>query len=164
MNPEANDNFEKEWELEESSPSVTRKPFDLNKKEDDEDLLLTAYDLAKVKEHSDELRLQRNYINEQFVDTFYKKIPDDRKRELTEEITKKRKLVTESEMRAFRCEDVMNEYQVKNQHFQDTYLFTEEKRKVAFEQLKDLHIMKDYLIDLSASAHKEYQEQGIDLD
>ena len=128
----------------------------LYKKEDDEDLLMTTYDLAKVKEHSEELRLQRNYINEQFVDTFYKKIPDDRKRELTEEITKKRKLVTESEMRAFRCEDVMNEYQVKNQHFQDTYLFTEEKRKVAFEQLKDLHIMKDYLIDLSASAHKEY--------
>ena len=29
----------------------------LYKKEDDEDLLLTAYDLAKVKEHSEELRL-----------------------------------------------------------------------------------------------------------
>ncbi len=29
----------------------------LYKKEDDEDLLMTAYDLAKVKEHSEELRL-----------------------------------------------------------------------------------------------------------
>ena len=28
----------------------------LYKKEDDEDLLMTAYDLAKVKEHGEELR------------------------------------------------------------------------------------------------------------
>jgi hypothetical protein len=67
------------------------------------------------------------------VDNFYKKIPEDRKRELTDEITKKRKLVTDSELRTQKCEDVMNEYQVKYQQFQDNYLFTEEKRKVAFE-------------------------------
>jgi threonine synthase len=36
----------------------------LYKKVDDEELLMTAYDLEKVKEHKEELRQQRNYINE----------------------------------------------------------------------------------------------------
>jgi len=35
-----------------------------HKKEDDEELLLTALDLARVKEHSEELRHQRTYVNE----------------------------------------------------------------------------------------------------
>lgn len=82
----------------------------LYKKEDDEDLLMTALDLKRIKEHSEELRLQRNYVNEQFVDGFYKKIPEDRKRELVDEVNKRRKLVTDSEIRSYRCEDLLNEY------------------------------------------------------
>ena len=82
----------------------------LYKKEDDEELLMTAFDLKRIKEHSEELRLQRSYVNEQFVDGFYKKIPEDRKRELVDEVTKRRKLVTDSEIRSYRCEDLMNEY------------------------------------------------------
>lgn len=74
---------------------------------------MTPLDLARVKEHAEELKQQRNYVNQQFVDDFYKKISEDRKRELNEEMTKRRKLVTDSEIRAYRCEDLMNEYQVK---------------------------------------------------
>ena len=74
---------------------------------------MTPLDLARVKEHAEELMQQRNYVNQQFVDDFYKKISEDRKRELNEEMTKRRKLVTDSEIRAYRCEDLMHEYQVK---------------------------------------------------
>ena len=74
---------------------------------------MTPLDLARVKEHAEELIQQRNYVNQQFVDDFYKKISEDRKRELNEEMTKRRKLVTDSEIRAYRCEDLMHEYQVK---------------------------------------------------
>jgi hypothetical protein len=100
-------------------------------------------------------------VNEQFIDGYYKKIPEDRKRDLLDEVAKRRKLVTESEMRTLRCEDILNEFQVKYQHFQDSYLYNEERRRVAFEQIKDLHIMKDYLVDLSAS--EQVGEQQKDL-
>lgn len=109
--------IQRKFRMQKAKRELRDRRAGLYKKEDDEELLLTASDLARVKEHSEELRHQRTYVNEQFVDGFYKKIPEDRKRELINEVVKRRKLVTESELRAYRCEDLLNEYQVKYQHF-----------------------------------------------
>ena len=48
------------------------------------------------------------------MDKFYNKIAEDRKRELNEEINKRRKLVTDIELKNYRCEDILNEYEMKH--------------------------------------------------
>jgi hypothetical protein len=56
--------IQRKFRMQKAKRELRDRRAGLYKKEDDEELLMTASDLARVKEHSEELRHQRTYVNE----------------------------------------------------------------------------------------------------
>ena len=61
-------------------------------------LELTEEDIHRIEENKRELERIRNQVKEKKPDTFYDPINDDRKKELIDYITKKKRLYTETEL------------------------------------------------------------------
>ena len=65
---------------------------------------------------------------------FYKQVPEERKKEIVDHITKKRKLFTEAEMKKKTYEELDDEYNRLYSKFNDEYMQNENARVKALDQ------------------------------
>jgi hypothetical protein len=74
-------------------------------------------------------------------------VTEERKRELLEEVVKRRKCVAESDLRQYNIERVKEQFDRKFNEFYDNYGLQESVRLHSLETLKQTHIIKDFLAD-----------------
>lgn len=87
----------------------------------DEDEFNLPEDTGRVKLHRQELQQIKAYVNGQFVDNHHRRITEDGKRELLDEVIKRRRLVAESDLKQYNTTKIRLEYQDKFAEFEDQY-------------------------------------------
>lgn len=113
-------------------------------------------DTGRVKNHRIELQKTRDYVNNQYADTFHAKISEERKHDLLEEVKKRRRLVTEADLKEKNTTEIRLKYQDRFQEFEDNYGPQEDRRLQALENIRSIHVMQDFLCDLSAHQGNQF--------
>lgn len=75
-----------------------------------EDELNLPEDTGRVKKHKQELEQTKRYVESQFSDNFYRKIEEHRKKELLDEVIKRRKIIAESDLKNFNISKIRLDY------------------------------------------------------
>lgn len=104
-------------------------------------------DKSKIEKEKENLKQLREELKSKKPDLFYSEIPEERKKELIDHLTKKRKLFTEAEMKKKTYEELDEQYRRLYSNFDDDYEIYENKRVKALEQQNEIEVMSKYLVD-----------------
>ena len=104
-------------------------------------------DKSKIEKEKENLKRLREELKSKKPDLFYSEIPEERKKELIDHLTKKRKLFTEAEMKKKTYEELDEQYRRLYSNFDDDYEIYENKRVKALEQQNEIEVMSKYLVD-----------------
>ena len=88
---------------------------------ENEDELNLPEDTGRIKNHRIELQKTRDYVNNQYADTFHSKITEERKHDLLEEVKRRRRLVTEADLKEKNTTEIRLKFQDRYQEFEDNY-------------------------------------------
>jgi hypothetical protein len=106
-------------------------------------------DSFKTKEDSQHLAEVQRYVAGTYQDRYYNKIGADRRQELFDEVVAKRRAIADYDMQQYNIPKIKHDFLGKYEAFNSQYAEKELARQTTFEQMKQTHIMKDFLVDLS---------------
>ncbi len=104
-------------------------------------------DTARIKLHKLEHDKVKRFVEAQYIDNYYKPVTEERKRELLDEVVKRRKCVAESDLQQYNVEKIKAAFDKKYSEFYDNYALNESVRVHSLDMLKQTNIIKDFLID-----------------
>lgn len=71
--------------------------------------------------HKAEHEKSKRFVESQYQDNYYRQVTEERKRELLEEVVKRRKCVAESDLKQYNIERVKEQFDRKFNEFYDNY-------------------------------------------
>ena len=92
---------------------------------EDHDYEKTEADLQRIARNEDELKQRRAYVQATKPDNFYRKILDDRKEELQEQVVESRRGKADHEITQLNLTEIFDEFLPRSNRFNDNFLRNE---------------------------------------
>eukprot|EP00347_Sterkiella_histriomuscorum_P019038 403343204 len=105
----------------------------------------TEEEIRLINQRKAELENLRKRIKERRQDKFYTEIDKERRAELAEKVSQKKRLYIHNEMLKKDCEAIDTQFETDFSDYMGKYMYLEKHRVRAIDKLQEIDVMSDYL-------------------